>query len=167
MNTSEIHQTLMNDSYASKIYGGTFAIDKLPWPLKSGHLYVMNLDKSTNPGTHWVCIDTMESPLSISYLDSFGYAPPEEIIPKLLTAGKIIYYSDIAMQFPLSQACGYQVLSIILLRSRGYALHEILYHCFKADDQDYLRNDAYAAIITSALTSLKERPLINWANFFS
>ena len=167
MNTSEIHRTLTKDPCASKVYEGTFAIDKLPNILKPGRLYVMNTDKSMNPGIHWIVIDTLESPMNVTYFDSFGKPPPGEIIQKLESVGRIIYYSDIAMQFEASQACGYYVLAIILLRSRGYTLHEILYHCFRVEDREYLRNDAYAALITSSLTALKERPLINWSNFFS
>ena len=96
---------------------------------------------------------------SICYFDSFGQPPPSQIIKTV--AGKTINYCDIPIQSPLSQACGYHVLTVSLLQARGYSLLEILTRCYRAQEEYYIRNDLFAAMLISTLTPLLERPLVD------
>ena len=157
MDTLEIDRCLRTDPYTSQFYGGTFPIDLIPKPLQSGRIYVINLDESTQEGSHWVQLATLDG--SICYFDSFGQPPPPKIVDDL--KGEVIYYCDIPVQSPLSQACGYHVLTVSLLQARGYSLLEILVNCYRAREEHYIRNDLFAAIIISTLTSLEERPLVD------
>ncbi|EGG14909.1 hypothetical protein DFA_10782 [Cavenderia fasciculata] len=69
-----------------KKYGwsGVFSADEvdLARPTLDGKLsFIMNLDKSTEPGSHWVAcyIDTIGSK-SLEYYDSFGEDPSEQFM---------------------------------------------------------------------------------------
>ena len=163
MDTFEIDQTLRNDPYAKGFYGGTFAIDQFPNPIPPGKLYICNLDDSTQAGSHWCQVSSLEAPFAVTYFDSFGRPPPNQLVLSLLSGAEIIRFSDILLQSPVSQACGYHVLTVSLLQARGYSLVEILTKFYHAEDRDYLRNDAYARSIISSLTSLEDRPLIDWS----
>ena len=158
MDTQEIDRILRTDPYTSCFYGGTFPIDLLPRPVLSNRLYVVNLDESTKNGSHWVQIGSLDC--TLTYFDSFGRPPPPTIIDKV--EGSMVY-CDIQVQSPLSQACGYHVLMVSLLEARGYPLLEILARCYRAQEREYLRNDAYSAQVISSFTSLPERPLINFS----
>ena len=166
MDTREIDDTLRRDPYTSPLYGGTFALDLLPNPLPPGRLYVVNLDRSDEEGSHWCQASTLFSPWCTTYFDSFGRPPPKEILPALSSPGGFVSYSDIAIQSPLSQACGYHVLLVCMLQARGYSLREILFQFYRSDEDEYLRNDAYARSLISSLTSLRERPLIDWNEYW-
>ena len=163
MDTLEIDKTLRDDLFAKEIYGGTFAIDQFPNPMQPGRLYIFNLDDSTQAGSHWCQVSSLEAPFSVTYFDSFGRPPPNRLVPSLLTGAEIIRFSDVLLQSPVSQACGYHVLAVSLLQARGYSLAEILTKFYHAEDRDYLRNDAYARSIISSLTALEDRPLIDWS----
>ena len=167
MNTLEIDKTLRNAPYAKEIYAGTFALDRLPNPLQPGRIYIFNLDNSTQDGSHWCQISSLNAPFSVTFFDSFARLPPPSVIPSLLSQGRDIDYADIPLQSPLSQACGYHVLLVSLLQARGYSLSEILTKFYHASDREYLRNDALARSIISSLTSLKSRPLIDWDGLIS
>ena len=162
MNTTELDCALRSDPYTKKHYGGTFALDRLPEHLSPNQLFILNLSPSGHEGSHWTQISTIDG---LTYFDSFGRPPPLEIVPKLLTAGQTVYWSDQVIQSLISQVCGYHVLMVSFLQARGYNLREILTNFYHSDDEDYLRNDAYALRVISLLTTLKERPLIDWSNF--
>lgn len=164
MNTGEIEQVLREDKY-SHIYEGVFPVDQVP-KLKRQKIYIVNLDKSYEPGSHWVGIQTLEMPNYVTYFDPFGSLPPKEIISKLLQAGNEVWYSNQPVQSPLSQYCGYHVLMVSLLMARGFSLQEILTHGYLAQDQDYLRNDFVSVLVIRSLTNLEDRPIINWSHFF-
>ena len=164
MDTLEIDRTLQSDPYARELYSGTYPLDQIPNPLQPGRLYICNLDNSTQEGSHWCQVSSLDAPFSITYFDSFGRPPPHELVPSLHSQAQTVWYSDILIQSPLSQACGYHVLLVSLLQARGYSLVEILTQFYHAQDRDYLRNDAYARAVISTLTSLEERPLINWSD---
>ena len=165
MNTQEIDYVLSNDHY-SHMYAGVFPIDLLPDVLKPQQVYILNLDTSKEEGSHWVCLQTIGAPDTITYFDSFGSPPPLEIIPKLLRNGKNIVYSDIAVQSILSQYCGYHCLMVTLLMERNFTLKDILVNCYKAEEEQYLRNDCLAALVIHSIFTLKERPIIDWSQFF-
>ena len=70
------------DQYKNKGFKGVYAIDeisKIPVSDKMG--VVLNLDKSNQPGSHWVAlyIDA-DDDQSVEYYDSYGEDPPESLM---------------------------------------------------------------------------------------
>ena len=163
MDTQEIDRVLRSDPHTSQYYDGTFAVDTFPSSIPSGRLYVINLDDSHQEGSHWVQVGSLDA--VTTYFDSFGRPPPPNILKTLAANEETVLFSDIPVQSPLSQACGYHVLLVSLLQARGYSLMEILTDCYRAQEKNYLRNDAYAAVLISSLTTLPEPSLINLKEF--
>ena len=59
------------------LWGGCWCRDELVGKKPGGKFYILNLDESSNPGTHWVaCVDFTKAPV---YVDPFGLPPPPEI----------------------------------------------------------------------------------------
>ena len=163
--TTEIDEVLKADSFTSQIYQGTFALDTLP-KLRPSGLYIMNLDVSTESGSHWTLIKVHKENAIVTYFDSLGRPPPIEIIPQLTKEKNIVKYADVAVQSSLSQACGYHVLFVAFLLARGSNLKEILLDIYYALERQYLRNDFLSMEVISTLTKLRKRPIIDWENFF-
>ena len=75
--------------------------------LKNDGFYIINLDSSNNPGTHWTSL--YFHPLNSYYFDSFGFVPPLEVEQKI----KPYIYNDADIQDFNSEACGYYALAFI------------------------------------------------------
>lgn len=61
-------------------FAGVYSIDKLPfWLVYKPCGFVVNLDPSWKPGSHWVAI-FMQEIGPVIYFDSFGLSPPQLII---------------------------------------------------------------------------------------
>ena len=164
MMTNEIDDVLRNDLFTKSIFEGVYALDKVPTNLQHNAIYVINLDKSKEKGSHWTALKIDRE--QVIYFDSLARPPPKEIVPKMYKIGKDILYADIPIQSILSQVCGYHVLLVCLFWARGWSLKEIMTEIYKAQEKKYLRNDYLAVKVISSLTNLKERPLIDWMQIF-
>lgn len=94
-------------------FGGCYMRDDLPSTLPPNTGFIVNLDVSSGPGTHWTAImnvppKTNASP-HVCYYDSFGLPPPEELIDKY---GRM-YYNTSDHQPILSAACGWYCMYIL------------------------------------------------------
>lgn len=94
-------------------YRGIFSHDKLPDSIKLNEIGVINLDKSSGQGTHWVGYANLDQLPYVVYYDSFGIPPPETIAMYLLTSGKPLRYSNHQMQAPTSVLCGAYVYDFL------------------------------------------------------
>ena len=56
MNSFEIYKIIKNDKFASKNFIGVFARDQLPKKIKFPSSFIINTDKSNEPGEHWLAI---------------------------------------------------------------------------------------------------------------
>jgi len=83
-----------------KGYLGCFSRDEIP-TLKPGQSIIINLEPHTESGSHWVCL--ICRPNNNIYLDSFGVAPPEEVLK--LRPGKTLYNAQ-QYQELTSSRCG-------------------------------------------------------------
>ena len=66
--------------------------DCLPQKALRNESAVVNLDSSSGPGTHWVAFTKRGS--SVNYYDSFGVAPPAELIKYFGKNATVIYNYD-------------------------------------------------------------------------
>jgi hypothetical protein len=101
-------------------YGGCFSKDLLPKKLKNNYWYVVNMqDSYAGNGTHWICFKYNTNVLT--YFDSFGIKPPNEIMKY---ATKDILYSKKQIQDYNSTSCGWFCIACIIYDSR-YKLKSI------------------------------------------
>lgn len=126
--TSQINEIM--ESYIRKGFLGTFPIDKIGAidTKKKRFGFVINLDSSDKPGSHWVAcyIDTNKD-MSAEYYDSFGDNPPKEFmknIKKLIDKLNVNVYlrfkvSKIIQQDNDSNNCGYFAVRFLMERLDG------------------------------------------------
>lgn len=75
---------------------------------KCGHgCGIVNLDRSTGPGTHFTLWMNLPDMPHVYYFDSFGVVPPAEVEKWLKTSSKPIAYSSEQVQAIDSSYCGY------------------------------------------------------------
>ncbi|GBN88411.1 hypothetical protein AVEN_170569-1 [Araneus ventricosus] len=78
MNGNEIHFILSRDPYTSPLFRGVFSSDTIPM-LKEKSAIVVNADKSSEPGSHWLAF--YQEADDIDFFDSYGN-PPEFYGPR-------------------------------------------------------------------------------------
>jgi hypothetical protein len=120
MNSLEIFSYLKQ----YKNFYGVYPRDKLP-KIKNGTI-VVNTDKSTEPGEHWVAITLCDQRPS-EYFDSFGLPPlHREIIVFLNKKRTGWIYNKAILQSMNSTTCGNYCVLYASLRCRGCKFNEIL-----------------------------------------
>ena len=87
------------------LWGGCWMRDQLKGKKPAGKFYILNVDESKNPGTHWVlAVFFLPMPL---YMDPFGISAPPEIA-EFMSKGrkdKQFEYSAEQYQDILSDKC--------------------------------------------------------------
>jgi hypothetical protein len=101
----EINKVLSN----VKLFNGVYMRDELNYNNIKKGFYVLNLDESKGPGTHWtgLYIDKFNKKY---YFDSYGFPAPLEI-EKLI---KPYIYNNKIIQSINSTSCGFFVIAWIL-----------------------------------------------------
>jgi len=111
MNTQEIGDLVRKDPLITN-FQGVFSIDTLP-KLKPNASYVVNTSPSYVSQGHWTGIHDK------TFFCSYG------IEPKSYGIKGIKSYNDTQFQSLNSSVCGYYVVLVLGLLSRGYELEEI------------------------------------------
>jgi hypothetical protein len=116
-----------------KDFLGCFPLDRLPpFPTKFPKSIIINTDKSTLPGKHWVALVLTEK--KCYYFDSFGMPLIEENIKKYLEPHyQTITYSGMRIQDSSSSYCGPFCVCFVLWVNNQVAFKNFLNH-FEEDD---------------------------------
>ena len=136
MNNRQISALLGEHSCTRRVFKGVFSVDSLPQKIDPG-IYVVNTDKSGNPGIHWICIMKMTPKGSVEYFDSYGIEPHHAEIFKCL--GQNYKYSKKPLQSLFSSTCGQYCCFVAHQRALGISFKEIL-NTFCTDPE---LNDAF------------------------
>jgi hypothetical protein len=120
-----------------KLFNGIFMRDELKkkYFIKKG-FYIINLDKSSGPGTHWCAIYKNDKTF---YYDSYGFPPPEEIEQII----KPYIYSTKQQQDIKSTSCGFYVILFIMFfnDNKNKDDMEIYDDYIKLFNDDYINNE--------------------------
>ena len=121
---------LLNAAKQLKIknFRGVFMRDQLPKKPNNIETGIINLDKNSGPGTHWVgyAID----PRGIIYFDSYGLAPPKEFL-EYVTGDIPIWYSTLPTQkITDPPICGRETLAVLDAVSKSTAPPHKVVHAF-------------------------------------
>ncbi|GAM18879.1 hypothetical protein SAMD00019534_020540 [Acytostelium subglobosum LB1] len=119
--------------YAKDGFEGVIASDQLD-ELKPKHMsFIMNLDKSSQPGSHWVtCYIDAKGDKSIEYYDSFGDDPSTDFLRRMKQLVAEID-PDVYLKFKVNKivdqavntdTCGYHAMRFLLNRFRGVPFKE-------------------------------------------
>lgn len=105
MTNIQINQILQNNSQ----FRGCYCKDQLNWNCRNGY-YIVNLDDSTNEGTHWVAF--YKANKLFIYFDSVGVVPPKEVIRCANTLSEI-YYNEKQIQDYNASSCGFYCIAFV------------------------------------------------------
>jgi hypothetical protein len=93
---------------------------------------IINLDHSSNNGTHWTCL-FIENGVCY-YFDSFGFPPPVEVEKYLHDLDKR-YYNSFEIQKGNQVICGHFCIYMLLKLSNGIDFEKILDELFKYNNK--------------------------------
>lgn len=85
--------------------------------LKPNTKYILNLDTSLGSGTHWTSF--FINGKSLTYFDSFGMPPPQELVDYASKHKLSIKWNKIQYQDDQSTACGYFAMYAVKSMSDG------------------------------------------------
>ena len=98
----------------NKSYLGTVAHDTIiPIPKNKNSSQTINLHKSHQRGSHFVCYFNDVKKDHINYFDSYGVMPSDDIQRTLRKTGKKIIYSTHLIQNNTSNRCGFYCYAFI------------------------------------------------------
>src|SRR2546425_634596 len=107
-------------------------VDKIDLTLsvntKANECFILNLDHSSNTGTHWTCI-FIETGMCY-YFDSFGFPPPVEVEEYLRKFDKR-YYNSFEIQKINQVICGHFCIYVLVKLNRGNDFYKILDELYK------------------------------------
>jgi hypothetical protein len=141
MNTIEIIEKIKQDGALKQIFLGVFPADKAPPINVFPAALVLNLDKSSMPGSHWVAIYFTKSG-KCEFFDSYGRKPCGLILRYLSDNCSKYTYNNICVQSLWTTYCGHLCLYFLIWRCRGISFKTII---------RYLLDDSFAAGFINSL----------------
>lgn len=123
MNELELTKYLKSDPLTRLKFRGVMSYDELCCFNDKSGIFVINLDVSTGPGTHWVCL-FLGSEIS-EYFDSLGN-PPLKLETFLMDRGCKYIYNTKKVQSDNSDVCGDYCILFSFFRCRGICFEDFL-----------------------------------------
>ena len=136
MNTQEIEVMMKQNKVTQKLFKGVYAADEVPDDIKKSCFVIVNMDPSTEAGSHWVAM--MVNPGRRSeYFDSFGLPVPYPRFERIL-GGRYIMSKE-QLQASYTTTCGQWCMFYVWCRCAKYTFKQII-SMFKKKDR--IQNDA-------------------------
>lgn len=124
MNTRELRQCMGQDYWISKTSFGVFPRNHLP-PCEIPGLYIVNVDSSEKPGTHWLLI-YIDSSCDGRVYDSLGSRQPYAKLIENIIHGRCVWMVENRLQCYTSNVCGAYALYFARELARGSESSDIL-----------------------------------------
>jgi len=139
MNTRQLLKCIDSDGILRRECEGVYPANKIPKPYGYPFAVIVNLDKHTEPGSHWVCI-FMNRDGESEFFDSYGRKPDtNEIQSYMKKYATRLRCNEKQLQGPYSSACGQYCLYYMYHRLRNYTMNMIT----EKFGSDYDKNDTY------------------------
>jgi len=135
---------LSNKLRKFKKFIGVFSKDGIPNTIGKGEAMIINFEKATESGSHWVCIlgGAMDG-LNL-YIDSYGMAPPDSFIRLLKGENNYYKYNTSQYQSMSSIKCGeFCVYFISRFLSPRFDIYKTFYETIKP--KEFEKNDLVVA----------------------
>ena len=136
MNSRQLRWILSGDKFTKLSFRDVYAIDEMK-SIKSVSYpfsFVINLDPSYKPGSHWVAVYFDKNGVG-EYFDLFARYPPHEVVHFLCSHAKGWQYNCMQVQELSTAMCGQFVVFYIHQKSRGLTLEVILRKYFSTDNK--------------------------------
>ena len=140
MNSRQLRWILSGDKFTKLSFKGVYAIDEIKSikTVSYPSSFVINLDPSYKPGSHWVAVYFDKNGVG-EYFDSLAGYPLHEVVHFLRSHAKEWQYNRMQVQELYTTMCGQFVVFYIYQKSRGLMLEVILRKYFSTHNK--LRND--------------------------
>lgn len=127
MNNLNIYKILSRDPHTSKYFVGVFPSDKIPRITEFPAALVINTDKHTEEGSHWLAIFIVNHQ-TLEFFDSYGFPPDKygEDITRFVTRYSRIKWNKICLQSLTSNVCGPFCIYFLLKRCKGLDMYFIV-----------------------------------------
>ena len=124
MNTVEIQQLMEGNEHTRMHFRGVFSADEIPRDDgDKRNFLIVNLDPSSEPGSHWVAMMRKKGAVS-EYFDSFGFPVPYESFKRFL-GGRWIRSKE-QLQSDKSTTCGQWCMYYIWKRCKKCTFFDIV-----------------------------------------
>jgi hypothetical protein len=114
---------IMRLANVNNYLGADFARDNIPKKLLKGQSLIINLDKESGNGSHWLAVYCGDE--YTLYFDSFGIIPCPEIIKLMKSAKQPMIYATDELQSVDSIMCGYYACLWIIKINRGVSFLDV------------------------------------------
>ena len=122
MNSIEIYQVLMGDDMSKANFSNVLARDQLPKKINWPSSFVINTDKQSKPGEHWLAFYYDKDGIC-EFFDPLGFSPKYYHLDKFLqSTSKEYFYNSQQIQGLFSKYCGYYCTLFVMVKSRNHNL---------------------------------------------
>lgn len=118
------------------VFRGVISRDQISLIDRLGY-YIVNLNDSTQPGSHWVVIHVRPGAKPLEYFDSFGMNAPNEVVELSDTLGVNYIYNSTQYQDLNSVLCGYWCLYFVNESRKGRSYYEVVVRPFSHTDTQF------------------------------
>ena len=131
MDSNTLARLMISDSMIRKRFLGIYPLDMIPKNVPNNSLIIVNHDRSTEVGSHWIVLHYKENEV-VEHFDSTG-KPPKNFIHNLLISNKSTYmYNNKRLQSYNSDTCALFCLYYSFYSCRFMSFQNIL-HRFSSD----------------------------------
>lgn len=125
MYSNVIDKILFNFPTTRNTYAGTFALDKLPKIVEYPSSMIINNQKSTQPGGHWISIH-FDRNKRASFFDSYAQSAKSYNLEIFLKKHSISFTESTKPIQAFSSYCSYYCILFVIFISLGYSLKGFL-----------------------------------------
>lgn len=139
---------------------GVFARDRIPIYWSTPSALILNTDRHSEAGTHWIAI-VVDKNRHGTYFDSYGVQPMfPEYMNRLRVNTRTCEWNKLKLQCNTSRYCGHYCLVLIYFLTRGYTLKkfckmfssdckkndQLVYNFYKRHIKDKIRKHRHSTI---------------------
>ena len=125
MDSYEIARYMRLDEKIRDQFYGVYSLDLIPKKLPIPSLVIVNLDYSTDKGSHWVVLYRVNNEV-VEHFDSAGKQPKRDIVNNLFSNALSYKYNNKRLQNYQTDTCGLFCLYYSYHSSRGRTMQSIL-----------------------------------------
>lgn len=125
MNTIQILKFFTAHKAIKQVFIGVFAIDMMPPIIHYPSALIINLDFSSQPGSHWVGL-FFDNKEHCCYFDTYGRKPCTTIEDYMLHNAISYTYNNIQVQDFFTTYCGQMSIYFLVWRAKGVSFKHII-----------------------------------------
>ena len=125
MDSYEIARYMRLDEKIREQFYGVYSLDLIPKKIPIPSLVIVNLDYSTDKGSHWVVLHRVNNEV-VEHFDSAGKHPKRDIVNNLFSNALAYKYNNKRVQNYQRDTCGLFCLYYSYHSSRGRTMQSIL-----------------------------------------